>query len=387
MSAKTISYKRVIPVFMTFFVMSFCDIVGISVDRVKLDLQLSNSLAQLIPMAVFFWFFFLSVPTGILQDKYGKKNVLNFGIFITLLGLVVPYFFYTYIMVIFGFALLGIGNTIVQVSANPLLIDVIPSDRKSSLLSLSQFIKALGSIIAAPLAGWLASQYGDWKLIFIVFGTTSLLSMLWLGSVPINESRNIEKRASILSSFGLLKNSFIAIMVLCIFLVVGIDVGVNSVSGQFFLEKFNSKQVLAESGRSLFFLGKMLGTFLGAILLLRLPSKSFFIGSSLLGTVALLSFSFAPSEGVALVVLFIIGIGIANIFPLAFSLAVDRLPERTNEISGLMIMAISGGAVLPPFMGWISDVAGVMTSSFFLVAACAIILVVSLQIRNKKVTK
>lgn len=381
-NTENINYSRVAPVFMTYFVMSFCDIVGIAVDRVKLDLQVSHVLAQLIPMAVFFWFFILSVPTGIFQDKYGKKNVLSFGIVITLLGLLIPYFLYGYSMVILGFALLGIGNTIIQVSANPLLIDVIPSSKKSSGLSFSQFIKALGSIIAAPLAGWLASQFGDWKLIFIVFGVISLLSILWLNSITIIESKHTEKRVTAISSFGLLKNGMIAIMVLCIFLVVGIDVGINSVSGQFFLEKFNSEQSFAESGRSLFFLGKMIGTFLGAILLIKLPSKSFLIGSSLLGTLTLLLFSCVQTEILALVLLFIIGLGIANIFPLVFSITVDWFPQRANEISGLMIMAISGGAVLPPFMGWMSDIVGITSSSFVLVIACFSILMVSLIIRK-----
>ena len=371
---------------MAFFVASFCDLVGIGVDRVKLDFELSNTLAQLIPSAVFLWFFILSVPVGILQDRIGKKKVLNIGIMVTILGLLVPFLFYTFELVIAGFALLGIGNTIVQVSANPLLVDVVPSSKRSSFLSLSQFIKAIGSMIAAPLAGWLAAKYGDWKLVLVVFGLVSVLTFLWLSSTKTEETKTTAKRVTFASAFGLLGNRFITVMVLCIFLVVGIDVGINSVSGQFLLGKFGSEQTLAESARILYFFGKMLGTLTGAIMLTKFSSRKFFIWSSVFGLISLVAFIYSPTEIAALVLIFIIGLGVANIFPLVFSITVGRYTERSNEISGLMIMAISGGALLPPLMGWIADLTTVSSSIFVLVAAMAFILFVSVSQSNKKIS-
>lgn len=384
MTKSKISLKLVAPVLMSFFVMSFCDLVGIGVDRVKLEFGLSNTMAQLIPLAVFFWFFVLSVPVGILQDRIGKRNVLNLGMAVTAVGLLVPFFFYSFGMVLFGFALLGIGNTIVQVSANPLLVDVVPDQKRSSFLSFSQFVKSIGSMLAAPLAGWLALVYGDWKLLFAVFGVVSILAILWLGLTPVEESRNTETRATFASSFKLLGNGFIALMVLCIFLVVGIDVGVNAVSGQFLLHKFSSAQTLAESGRSFYFFGKLLGTLGGAILLAKWSSRKFFVGSSIAGVLSLLALIFAPTETLALVVIFIVGLGVANIFPLIFSLTVERYPTRANEISGLMIMAIVGGAILPPVMGWVADAFNITASFVVLLVAIVFILIVSIYGFQKK---
>jgi fucose permease len=169
--------------------------------------------------------------------------------------------------------------------------------------------------------------------------------------------------------------------VICIFLVVGIDVGINAISGQFLLAKFSSEQTVAESGRSLYFFGKMLGTFAGAIMLARFSSPRFFMWTSLLGILSILALIFAPSELTAMIIIFIIGLGIANIFPLVFSLTIERYPSRANEISGLMIMAVSGGAVLPPLMGWIADTVSVTASVFVLVAAAAFILLVSFRRR------
>jgi fucose permease len=360
---------------MSSFVMSFCDLVGIGVDRIKLEFGLSNTMAQLIPSAVFIWFFILSVPSGVLQDHIGKRNVLNLGMIITAIGLLIPYFFFSRATVFFGFALLGIGNTILQVSANPLLVDVVPSDKKSSFLSLSQFIKAIGSMIAPFVAAYFASQFGDWKLMFLAFGIVSVLAVLWLGATKIEETKNLEKRATIGSSLSLLGNRYIALMVLGIFLVVGIDVGINAVSGQFLLNRFDSAQEFAEKGRSVYFFGKMLGTFAGALMLTILSSRKFLVWTSVLGLVSILALLIVPTEMSAMAVIFVIGLGIANIFPLIFSLSLGKYPLRANEISGLMIMAISGGAAIPPLIGLLTDKVG-LTAGMFVLVVCAVYLLI-----------
>lgn len=374
---KKISFSFVLPVLMTFFVMSFCDLVGIGVDRIKLEFGLSNTMVQLIPSAVFIWFFFLSVPMGVLQDRIGKRNVLNLGMIITAIGLLLPYFVFSKTTVFIGFAFLGIGNTIVQVSANPLLVDVVPGDKKSSFLSFSQFIKAIGSMVAPFVAAWFADQYGDWKLMFLAFGIVSVLVVIWLSFTKIDETKNTEKRATIGSSLGLLGNRYIALMVLGIFLVVGIDVGINAVSGQFLLGKFDSAQEFAEKGRSVYFFGKMLGTFAGALMLAVLSSRKFLLWSSVLGLASILALLVVPIEMFAMVVIFVIGLGVANIFPLIFSLTVEKYPLRANEISGLMIMAVSGGAAIPPLIGFLTDSMNLTAGMFVLVVCAAYLLILA----------
>lgn len=379
MENKKIKTQFLFPVLLSFFVMSFCDLVGISVDRVKLDNpEMSNTLIQLIPFAVFLWFFILSIPVGVLQDRIGKRNVLNIGMLVTAIGLFIPFFFYSFTTALIGFALLGIGNTIVQVSANPLLVDVVPTNRRSSFLSFSQFIKALGSMVAAPLTAFFANQFGDhnWKLTFLVFGIVSLISVIWLYFSKIEETINTEKRATFASSLKLFGNGYITSMVIGIFLVVGIDVGINTISGQFLLDKFQCKQEFAELGRSVYFFAKMIGTFGGALLLARLSSRKFFIWSSIIGLGSILGLMFAPTPMSAMVIIFIIGLGVANIFPLIFSITVGKYPLRANEISGLMIMAVSGGAAIPPLMGWIQDTTGTATATIFVLVACAVYLLV-----------
>jgi MFS transporter, FHS family, L-fucose permease len=359
MNTQKVNITKILPVLMAFFVMSFVDLVGIGVDRVSKDMGLSATLAQLIPSAAFLWFLLLSVPVGIMQSRLGKRFMLNVGIVVTALGLVVPYFFYTFGMVLTGFALLGIGNTIVQVSANPLIVDVVPGNRASSFLSFSQFVKAIGSMIGAPLAAVFAAQFGDWKLLFLVFGIVSILSAVWLGSVKIEERKQEQIKATFSSSFKLLGTGFVLLMVLSIFLVVGIDVGFNSNSGQFLIKQFGIDPTAAESGRSVYFFGRMLGTFAGALLLTKITSRKFFMWTSILGLICLIAILLVKSSTLAWGLVFFIGLSVANIWPLVFSIAVEKYPTRSNEISGLMMMAISGGAVIPLLIGWISDISSI----------------------------
>ncbi len=368
MEQKKLNIPKLMPVLMAFIVMSFVDLVGIGVDNVKSDMGLSNTLAQLIPSAAFLWFLLLSVPVGIMQARIGKRKMLNAGIMVTAFGLLFPFFMYSFSMVLFGFALLGIGNTIVQVSANPLLVDVVPSNRTSSFLSFSQFVKAIGSMIGAPLAGYFALKFGDWKLLFLVFGVVSILSAIWLGFTKVDERRQEDIKVTFGSAFSLLGNPFILLMVLAIFVVVGVDVGFNSNSGQFLIKHFGIDPSLAKSGRSVYFFGRMLGTFAGALLLTKLSSRSFLMATSFLGILTLVAILVIPSAASAWVLVFLIGMFVANIWPLVFSIAVEKYPNRSNEISGLMMSAICGGAVIPLVMGWVSDMSSVSAGIYVLIA-------------------
>lgn len=379
---KKINPAVVTPVLISFFVVSFIDLVGTGVDELKQDSDTPLYVLQLIPFVALIWFFLLSVPVGVWQDRAGKKKVLNFGILITIVGLVVPVFGNTLPVILLAFALLGIGNTILQVSANPLLVDVVPANRASSFLSFSQFIKSLGSMLGPFFAGmlgpWLARLFGDdspgsWRYGLYAFALIAILSWVWLSFVKIEESKPDREPASLNSCFKLLGNRFILLMVLGIFMVVGIDVAINSNIGTFLSGKLGVGDDAAKYAKSLYFLAKMIGTFTGALLLTRLHSGKFFLGSALLLAVALLVLAFTPSESSAWVIIFIVSLGASNIFPLIFSITVAKLPDRANEISGLMMMAISGGAVIPFLAGWLMSV--YINGGILLLVGCTIYLI------------
>ncbi len=382
--SKKVSIAVLLPMFLSFFVMSFADLVGTAKDYVQDDFQLSETISNFIASAAFLWFFVFSVPTGILQGRFGKKNMLNLGMVLSAVGLILPFIFYKFHFVLIGFCLIGIGNTIIQVSANPLLIDLVPQNKAASSLSFSQFIKALGSMVAAPLAAWCASAFGDWKLVFPIFAVVSLLSVFWLASIKVEESKP-EQSPSVASCLSLLGNPFILLMFLCIFLVVGIDVGVNAGSGSFLMDTFGMDKDVAASGRSVYFFGKLVGCLTGALILTLLSTRKFLLYSTLLGLASLLVFIFNGSEAASWPIIFIIGLGFSNVFPMIFTLAVERLPSRSGEISGLMMMAIAGGAVIPPLMGVAVDGMGTNGGMYILVVCTLLILAVSLgNMKEKK---
>lgn len=382
MTNSKINPGKIIPVLFSFIVMGFVDIIGVATGYVKQDFALTNSIAQFLPSMVLLWFFVLSVPAGVLQDKYGKRNMLNVGMVIQALGLGLPFIHYSFPMMFASFILLGIGNTVIQVSANPLLQDVTPSDKLASFMSTSQFVKAIISFSGPLIATFMASHLGNWKLVLAVYGTTSVLAALWLSMTPIQESKPKRKPASFSSCFGLLKNRFVAFMALSIFLIVGAEVSVNTNISNVLISKFGLTLEKAAIGISFFFAGETISRFLGAIILNVIKPRLFLFLTTLLSLLGVLGVFLAPSNGVAFASVLIIGLGAGNMFPIIFSLALEKMPERSNEISGLLIMAVSGGAVIPPVMGLVSDSFGPL-ASIFVVGICMLyILWVSLYVRK-----
>ncbi|MEA1896585.1 MAG: MFS transporter, partial [Bacteroidota bacterium] len=224
----------------------------------------------------------------------------------------------------------------------------------------------------------------DWKLILLAFGGVSLLSVIWLGFTNIEEKQFTGEKATIGSCLSLLRIGYVTLMVLAIFFVVGIDVGINSTSGQFLMSEIGMDIEPAKQGRSLYFFGKMLGAFAGALLLTLVSSRKFLFGSAVLTLITTMGLIYAPSPFMALLFMFLIGISAANIFPLVYSLTIQKFPERSNEISGLMIMSISGGALVPPVVGKIIDMFSFSAGMFVFVFCAIYILFVSIYVFKKK---
>ena len=382
MNNSKIRLQKTLPVFMSFIVMGFVDIVGVATGFIKKDFGLTDDLAQLIPSMALFWFFVLSVPSGILQDKFGKKRMLNIGMLLTGFGMVIPFIHYSFPVMLAAFIVLGIGNTIVQVSANPLLHDVVPHEKYSSYMSLSQFIKAIVSLLGPIITTLMATMFGNWKLVFAVYAFTSVLAIIWLYLTQIEETKSSHGAATFKSCFSLLKNKFIVVMVLGIFMLVGSDVGMNSNIANFLQNQFGLTLERASLGISLYFTALMIGRFSGAVILNWISARRFLLLTAIVALISLIGMLLAPSALMAQVAIFLVGLGSANLFPLIFSIAIEKMPDRSNEVSGLMIMAISGGAFLPPVMGMVSANVGVKAS--FLVLVLAMIYLVSAGIYSLK---
>jgi fucose permease len=382
MTTKKAQWGKLFPVFLSFIVMGFVDIIGVATGYIKQDFALSDFVSQFLPMMVLLWFFVLSVPAGILQDKYGKRNMLNIGMVIQAIGLGLPFVHYSFAMMFASFILLGIGNTVIQVSANPLLQDVSPASRLASYLSTSQFVKAIISFAGPLITTFLAIQFGDWRLVFAVYGITSVLAAIWLSATPIEESKPDRKPASFASCFGLLKNRFVALMALSIFLIVGAEVAVNTNIVSVLIAKYGLTLEKAAIGISLFFAGETVARLTGAIVLNWIKSRPFLLITALVSLAGIAGILVAPGYTLALAAIFVTGLGAGNMFPIIFSLALEKMPDRANEISGLLIMAVSGGAVIPLVMGLVSTAFSPLASVSVIGVCMLYVLWVSLYVRK-----
>ena len=374
---------KLFPVFLSFIVMGFVDIIGVATGYIKQDFELTNFAVQFLPMMVMLWFFILSVPVGILQDKFGKRNMLNIGMLIQAVGLGLPFIYYSFGMMFASFILLGVGNTIVQVSANPLLQDVSPTEKLASYLSTSQFIKAIISFSGPLIATLMATTFGDWRLVFAVYGITSVLTAIWLGVTPIQESKPDREPASFASCFGLLRNRFVAFMTLSIFLIVGAEVAMNTNIANILIASFDIPIERAAIGISLFFAGETIARLIGAIILNWIQPRMFLLLTNLVSLFGVAGIFFAPNSIIAFTAIFIAGLGMGNMFPIIFSFSLKKMPDRANEISGLLIMAISGGAFIPLLTGFVSTVLGPIISILVIGFCMFYILWISFYVRKR----
>ncbi len=365
------SLKILVPVFFSFYVMGFVDLVGVATGFVKEDFHLSDTVAQLLPTMVFLWFALLSIPTGIFQDRRGKKFTVNLGMAITGIGMLVPLFYYSFTTAFLGFMILGIGNTILQVSANPLLLDISSKDGKAANLSLSQFIKAVAGMLGPIITAALARYFDNWRLIFPIYATISFLSVIWLYSVKIEETKSEKPPATFGSVLGLFKKPFVVVMILSTFLMVGFDVGMNSNIANFLKTKFSISLESASLGISIYFASLMFGRFAGAFLLRKLNTHKFLIWSVALTLLGLAGVLLSDNITLTRILIFIAGLGFSNTFPIIFALTVEHMPDYANELSSLIILSVIGGAVIPPIMGLLSDNISV-TASLSVLVLCMI---------------
>ena len=357
-----LKYAKLVPIMLCFFAMGFVDLVGIASNYVKADLNLTDSESNIFPSLVFFWFLIFSVPTGILMNKIGRKKTVMLSLVVTFVSLLIPVFGDNYGVMLCSFSLLGIGNALMQTSLNPLLSNIILGDKLASSLTFGQFVKAIASFLAPYIAMWGATQamptFGlGWRVLFPVYMVIAVIAVLWLGATPIEEEKP-DKASGFVSCLKLLGSPFILLCFLGIMCHVGIDVGTNTTAPKILMERLGMTLDEAGFATSLYFIFRTLGCFSGAIILQKVSARSFFVVSVICMLLAMAGLFVSDAEAVIYTAIALIGFGNSNIFSIIFSQALLAVPEKKNEISGLMIMGLFGGTVFPLFMGFASDAMG-----------------------------
>ena len=353
-----------IPVMLCFFCMGFVDLVGIASNYVKEDLALSDSVANIFPSLVFFWFLIFSVPTGMLMNKIGRKNTVLLSLLVTVVSLFIPLLLgNSFTMMLIAFSLLGIGNAFMQTSINPLAMLIIGDKNLASTLTFGQFVKAIASFLAPYLAMWGATaampSFGyDWRVLFIVYFVVGVLSTLLLWVTPIQEEMQEGKSSSFMDCIRLLSKPIVLLSFFGIMCHVGIDVGTNTTAPKLLMERVGMSLNEAAFATSLYFIFRTIGALTGSFFLRVMKTRWFFIISVCLMAASMALMFGGESKMVLYTAIALVGYGNSNIFSMAFSEALLSVPDKQNEVSGLMIMGLFGGTIFPLIMGVMSDAMG-----------------------------
>lgn len=382
------SLMQIAPVMLCFFAMGFVDLVGTASNYVQKDLGLTDSQANLFPSLVFFWFLIFSVPTGMLMNRIGRKKTVLISLAVTALSLFIPIFGDSYTAMLLSFSLLGIGNAIMQTSLNPLVTNLISGDKLASTLTFGQFVKAIASFLAPILAAWGATTYLPtfglgWRALFVIYAVISLISVAALGATPIEEERP-DKASGVGECLRLLGRPFILLCFLGIMCHVGIDVGTNTTAPKIIMERLGLPLEEAGFATSVYFIFRTAGCFLGAFILRSVSPKLFFGISVIMMLAAMAMLCVCDTLSAIYTALGMIGFGNSNIFSVVFSQALISSPAEKNEVSGLMIMGLFGGAVFPLAMGYAADAMGQVGAVAVMTVGVIYLLYYTTRIKNNR---
>jgi len=364
---KQTNKMAIISVMFCFFCMGFVDLVGIASNYVKADLHLSDSVANIFPSLVFFWFLIFSVPTGVLMNKIGRKKTVLLSLVVTAISLLLPLFGESFGIMLCAFSLLGIGNALMQTSLNPLVTCVMNGGHLAAVLTFGQFIKAIASFIAPYLAIWGTTQvipsFGyDWRILFAVFLIIGIFATALLATIQIDEpeatAANMSVGNQFAQAFALLGKPLVLLTFLGIMCHVGIDVGTNTTAPKILMERLGMTLNDAAFATSLYFIFRTIGCFTGSFFLRIMKARTFFLISVVLMAASMACLLWGDSKWVLYAGIALVGYGNSNIFSICFSNALMAVPEKQNEVSGLMIMGLFGGTLFPLVMGVASDAMG-----------------------------
>ena len=350
----------ILPLLAGFFVMGFGDIIGTVMNQVKVECAANaDAISWLMPIFAYVWFLAISIPTGVVAGRIGRKNTVLVSLAVTVAAMVVPLFadaerWYLYVV---AFALVGIGNTIIQAALPALMSNIVDPSRLASRISLGQFVKAVCAALTPVFVYLTATALGNWRLLFPLYGALTVGAAIWLWRAKIPDERKSEgaKEAggttTFAGCFAMLKNPYVAAMTVGILFSVGADVGFSVAIPEYLKNVYKVDVNMAGMGPTVYFVAKTAAALGGAVLFARISAARCFPWFMGLGFAATVVIPFLPSAIAFLAVVALVALLTANSFGMCMALAIERAPEKANEISALMVMAIVGGGIVSAALG------------------------------------
>jgi MFS transporter, FHS family, L-fucose permease len=355
-----------------FFFWGFVTVLNdILVPHLKSVFDLNYTKVMLIQFAFFAAYFVFSIPSAKLIDAIGYKKTMVTGLVTMGIGafLFVPAASaLSYPLFLCALMVLAAGITALQVAANPYVSVLGPPQTASSRLNLTQAFNSLGTTIGPWIGGLLIlggaaagqetrlQQAASVKMPYIVIGTSLILFSIIIGMFKLPAIPEVERHVDGRHEGSLFKYRHLILGCVAIFTYVGAEVSI----GSFLINYFNQKDIgnLPEvEGAKLvayYWGGAMVGRFIGSAILQKVKTGTV-LGIAAFCACALVLTSMLTSGHVAMWSILLVGFFNSIMFPSIFTLGIAKLGPRTGDGSGLLIMAIVGGAILPVLQGVLAD--------------------------------
>ena len=358
-----------LPLLAGFFVMGFGDIIGTVMNQVKAECAANaDRISWLMPIFAYVWFLVISIPTGVLSGRIGRKNSVLVSLAVTVAAMVVPLFanaerWYLYVA---AFALVGIGNTVIQAALPALMSNVVEPSLLASRISLGQFVKAVCAALTPVFVYLTATAFGNWKLLFPLYGALTVVAAawLWLTKIPDERCQNNSPTHTLVNPttftgcLAMLKEPYVLAMTVGILFSVGADVGFSVAIPEYLKNVFKVDVDLAGMGPTVYFIAKTAAAFAGAVVFAKVSAAKCFPWCMGLGLAATAAIPFVSSPFAFLSVIAFVAFLTANSFGMCMGLAIERFPAKANEITSLMVMAIVGGGIVSALLGFAQSVFG-----------------------------
>ena len=356
-----------LPLLAGFFVMGFGDIIGTVMNQVKAECAANaDRISWLMPIFAYVWFLVISIPTGVLSGRIGRKNAVLVSLAVTIAAMIVPLFanaerWYLYVA---AFALVGIGNTIIQAALPALMSNVVEPSQLASRISLGQFVKALCAALTPVFVYLTATALGNWKLLFPLYGALTVGAAIWLWLTSIPDERVADRAeaskgtTTFAGCFAMMKEPYVAAMTVGILFSVGADVGFSVAIPEYLKNVFKVDVDLAGMGPTVYFVAKTIAAFAGAIVFAKISAAKCFPWCMGFGLAATAAIPFVATPFAFLAVVAFVALLTANSFGMCMGLAIERFPSKANEISALMVMAIVGGGIVSAILGFAQSAFG-----------------------------
>jgi fucose permease len=391
------NYLMVALIFVIFFVISFLtNIIGPLVPDIIKSFRLSLTMVALLPFAFFIAYGVMSIPAGILVEKYKEKPVMAVAFAIACFGALLFSLFTSYAMAILSLFLIGTGMAILQVAINPLLRVSGGEEHFAFNSVFAQFIFGLASFLSPRVFTYLVSHLQEtggtppplirllakvvpadlpWVSLYWVFAAITLVMVLVILLVRFPKvERTEDERAGAWSTHKMLfKNKIVFLYFFGIFAYVGTEQGVSNWISQF-LKTYHNVDPLLKGARTVsWFWGLMtVGCLLGLVLLKIWDSRKVLIGFAAAAFICLSAALFGPGS-VSLIAFPLMGFCASVMWSIIFSLALNSVDKHHGSFSGILCTGIIGGAIVPLVIGWLGDRIGLRAGMLVLYLTLAYI--------------